>query len=170
KAPIPSLLLTGAVHPHLIREKTRTRVGLVVETADARECHHMALLIGYGASAVNPYLAIETVEDLAAAGDLALDPQTAVRNLVKAYGKGVLKVMSKRGASTVASDTGAQIFEAIGLGAEVIDECFAGTPSRLGGVGFDVLAEEVAQRHHRAYPPGGNPANHRTLEVGGEYQ
>jgi glutamate synthase (NADPH/NADH) large chain len=170
RAPIPSLLLTGAVHHHLIREKTRTRVGLVVETADARECHHMALLIGYGASAVNPYLAIETVEDLVAAGDLALDRGQAVRNLVKAYGKGVLKIMSKMGVSTVASYTGAQIFEAIGLGAEVIDECFTGTTSRLGGVGFDVLAEEVAQRHRRAYPPGGNAATHRTLDVGGEYQ
>jgi glutamate synthase (NADPH/NADH) large chain len=170
RAPIPSLLLTGAVHHHLIREKSRTRVGLVVETADARECHHMALLIGYGASAVNPYLAIETVEDLVEAGDLDVDRPTAVRNLVKAYGKGVLKIMSKMGVSTVASYTGAQIFESIGLGAEVIDECFAGTTSRLGGVGFDVLAEEVAQRHRRAYPPGGNGATHRTLDVGGEYQ
>ena len=170
RAPIPSLLLTGAVHHHLIREKTRTRVGLVVETADARECHHMALLIGYGASAVNPYLAIETVEDLVESGELDLDRATGVRNLVKAYGKGVLKIMSKMGVSTVASYTGAQIFEAIGLGAEVIDECFTGTTSRLGGVGFDVLAEEVAQRHRRAYPPGGNAATHRVLEVGGEYQ
>ncbi len=169
-APIPSLLLTGAVHHHLIREKTRTRVGLVVETADARECHHMALLIGYGASALNPYLAIETVEDLVGSGVIALDKTTAVRNLVKAYGKGVLKIMSKMGVSTVASYTGAQIFEAIGLGAEVIDECFTGTTSRLGGVGFDVLAEEVAARHRRAFPPGGNEPPHRTLEVGGEYQ
>ncbi|WP_433185349.1 glutamate synthase large subunit [Actinoallomurus sp. CA-150999] len=170
KAPIPSLLLTGAVHHHLIREKTRTQVGLVVETADARECHHMALLIGYGASAVNPYLAIETVEDLVAGGVLTGDPAKAVRNLVKAYGKGVLKVMSKMGVSTVASYTGAQIFEAVGLGEEVVGECFTGTTSRLGGVGYDVLAEEVAQRHHRAYPPGGNELSHRTLEVGGEYQ
>jgi glutamate synthase (NADPH) large chain len=170
RAPIPALLLTGAVHHHLIREKSRTRVGLVVETADARECHHMALLIGYGASAVNPYLAIETIEDLVETGDLTVDRATAVRNLVKAYGKGVLKIMSKMGVSTVASYTGAQIFEAIGLGAEVIDECFAGTTSRLGGVGFDVLAEEVAQRHRRAYPPNGNGPAHRTLEVGGEYQ
>jgi glutamate synthase (NADPH/NADH) large chain len=170
RAPIPSLLLTGAVHHHLIREKTRTKVGLVVETADARECHHMALLIGYGASALNPYLAIETVEDLVDTGVLDVDKATAVRNLVKAYGKGVLKIMSKMGVSTIASYTGAQIFEAIGLGDEVIRECFAGTTSRLGGVGYDVLAEEVAQRHHQAYPPGGNAAPHRTLEVGGEYQ
>ncbi|GLZ03691.1 glutamate synthase [Actinomadura sp. NBRC 104412] len=171
RAPIPSLLLTGAVHHHLIREKTRTRVGLVVETAEARECHHMALLIGYGASAINPYLAIETVEDLIATGAIeGLDPAKAVRNLIKAYGKGVLKIMSKMGVSTVASYTGAQIFEAIGLGEEVVERCFTGTTSRLGGVGFDVLAREVAERHRRAHPPGGNEPAHRTLEVGGEYQ
>ncbi|MEV0968564.1 glutamate synthase large subunit [Microtetraspora glauca] len=169
KAPIPSLLLTGAVHHHLIREKSRTRVGLVIETGEARECHHMALLIGYGASAVNPYLAIETVEDMIETGQLAgIEPRAAVRNLIKAYGKGVLKVMSKMGVSTVASYTGAQIFEALGLGAEVIDECFAGTTSRLGGVGFDVLARESFERHQRAYPRAENA--HRRLEVGGEYQ
>ncbi|MCP2338205.1 glutamate synthase large subunit [Actinomadura rupiterrae] len=171
RAAIPSLLLTGAVHHHLIREKTRTRVGLVIETAEARECHHMALLIGYGASAVNPYLAQETIEDLVRAGVIKdVDEAKAVRNLVKAYGKGVLKVMSKMGVSTVASYTGAQIFEAIGLGAEVVDRAFTGTTSRLGGVGFDVLAAEVAQRHARAYPANGNDPAHRTLEVGGEYQ
>ncbi|WP_338742517.1 glutamate synthase large subunit [Actinomadura luteofluorescens] len=171
RAAIPSLLLTGAVHHHLIREKTRTQVGLVIETGEARECHHMALLIGYGASAINPYLAIETVEDLVRGGAIeGPDPAKAVRNLVKAYGKGVLKVMSKMGVSTVASYTGAQIFEAIGLGEDVVARCFTGTTSRLGGVGFDVLAREVAERHARAYPPGGNDLAHRTLEVGGEYQ
>jgi glutamate synthase (NADPH/NADH) large chain len=168
-APIPALMLTGAVHHHLIREKTRTQVGLIIETAEARECHHMALLIGYGASAVNPYLAIETVEDLVKAG-VGLEADKAVPNLIKAYGKGVLKIMSKMGVSTVASYTGAQIFEAIGLGPDVIDRCFTGTTSRLGGVGFDVLAREAAQRHRRAYPPGGNEPAHRTLETGGEYQ
>ncbi|MGI5159489.1 glutamate synthase large subunit [Microbispora sp. CA-102843] len=168
KAPIPSLLLTGAVHHHLIREKSRTRVGLVIETGEARECHHMALLVGYGASAINPYLALETVEDMIATGQFDLDPRKAVRNLIKAYGKGVLKVMSKMGVSTVASYTGAQIFEALGLGAEVIDRCFTGTTSRLGGVGFDVLATEALERHARAYPRAENP--HRRLEVGGEYQ
>ncbi|GAA1514861.1 glutamate synthase large subunit [Sphaerisporangium rubeum] len=167
-APIPSLMLTGAVHHHLIHEKSRTRVGLVVETGEARECHHMALLIGYGASAVNPYLAIETVEDMTARGELSLPPRTAVRNLIKAYGKGVLKVMSKMGVSTVASYTGAQIFEALGLGQDVIDACFSGTTSRLGGVGFDVLAEEARLRHLRAYPRAENA--HRRLDVGGEYQ
>ncbi|WP_155342993.1 glutamate synthase large subunit [Acrocarpospora pleiomorpha] len=168
KAPIPSLLLTGAVHHHLIREKSRTRVGLVIETGEARECHHMALLVGYGASAINPYLAIETVEDMTATGMLSIDPRKAVRNLIKAYGKGVLKVMSKMGVSTVASYTGAQIFEALGLGPDVIAECFTGTTSRLGGVGFDVLAREAQQRHLKAYPRAENA--HRRLEVGGEYQ
>ncbi|SEL27900.1 glutamate synthase large subunit [Nonomuraea pusilla] len=167
-APIPSLLLTGAVHHHLIQEKTRTKIGLVIETGEARECHHMALLIGYGAGAVNPYLAIETVEDLVDSGVLAVGKHKAVRNLIKAYGKGVIKIMSKMGVSTVASYTGAQIFEALGLGREVIDACFAGTTSRLGGVGFDVLAEETAQRHRHAYPRVENP--HRRLQVGGEYQ
>ncbi|MBB5077198.1 glutamate synthase large subunit [Nonomuraea endophytica] len=167
-APIPSLMLTGAVHHHLIQEKTRTKIGLVVETGEARECHHMALLVGYGAGVINPYLAIETVEDLVDTGVLAIDKRKAVRNLIKAYGKGVIKVMSKMGVSTVASYTGAQIFEALGLGAEVVDACFNGTTSRLGGVGFAVLAEEVAQRHKRAYPRAENA--HRRLEVGGEYQ
>ncbi|HZG92088.1 MAG TPA: glutamate synthase large subunit [Pseudonocardia sp.] len=169
-APIPSLLLTGAVHHYLVREKSRTRVGLVVESGDAREVHHVALLIGYGASAVNPYLAMATVEDLAERGDIAVDPKTASANLVKALGKGVRKTMSKIGVSTVASYTGAQIFEAIGLGKEVVDECFAGTVSRLGGVGYDVLAEEALAHHRRAYPADEVRPNHRSLEVGGEYQ
>ncbi|WP_067602978.1 glutamate synthase large subunit [Nocardiopsis listeri] len=169
RAPIPSLLLTGAVHHHLISEKTRTEVGLVIEAGDVRECHHVALLVGYGASAVNPYLALETVRDLVRRGTLAdVDADTAVRNTLKAYAKGVLKVMSKIGVSTVSSYTGAQIFEALGLGQEVIDRCFTGTTSRLGGVGFDVLAEEVAMRHRRAHTA--NPNAHRRLEVGGEYQ
>jgi glutamate synthase (NADPH) large chain len=167
-APIPALMLTGAVHHHLIQEKTRTKIGLVIETGEARECHHMALLIGYGAGAVNPYLALETVEDLVDTGALDMDKHKAVRNLIKAYGKGVIKVMSKMGVSTVASYTGAQIFEALGLGEEVVESCFTGTTSRLGGVGFAVLAEEVAQRHRRAYPRAENA--HRRLEVGGEYQ
>ncbi|WP_026122980.1 glutamate synthase large subunit [Nocardiopsis halotolerans] len=169
RAPIPSLLLTGSVHHHLVREKTRTEVGLLVEAADARECHHIALLIGYGASAVNPYLALATVRDLVEGGRLGgVDADQAVRNTVKAFGKGVLKIMSKIGVSTVSSYTGAQIFEALGLGQDVIDRCFTGTTSRLGGVGFDVLAEEVAIRHRRAHTT--NPSAHRRLEVGGEYQ
>ncbi|MDQ2791586.1 MAG: glutamate synthase large subunit [Actinomycetota bacterium] len=170
-ASIPSLLLTGAVHHHLVRCKTRTQVGLIVEAADAREVHHVALLIGYGAAAVNPYLAMATVADLADRGLLGdIDAKTATRNLIKALGKGVRKTMSKMGVSTVASYTGAQIFEAIGLGPEVIDSCFTGTTSRLGGVGFDTLADEVAILHRHAFPPDGVRAPHRELTVGGDYQ
>jgi glutamate synthase (NADPH/NADH) large chain len=174
--PIPSLVLTGAVHHHLIKEKTRTRVGLIVESGDARETHHVALLVGYGAAAICPYLAIETVRDLAATGELvgasgqAITPNRAEKNLIKALGKGVLKVMSKMGVSTVASYTGAQIFEAIGLGEEVIGTCFAGTASRLGGVGFSVLAEEAARRAVVAGPGFAAGLSHRRLEIGGEYQ
>ncbi|HEY7264039.1 MAG TPA: glutamate synthase large subunit [Trebonia sp.] len=167
--PIPSLLLTGAVHHHLIREKTRTRVGLIVESGDARECHHIALLAGYGAAVVCPYLAIETVRDLATRGELGdVSPDKAERNLIKAFGKGVLKIMSKMGVSTIASYTGAQIFEAVGLGEDVIDACFTGTSSRLSGVGFDVLAQEASRRATVA--DGGPGMAHRRLETGGEYQ
>jgi glutamate synthase (NADPH/NADH) large chain len=170
-APIPSLLLTGAVHHHLVREKTRTQVGLLVEAGDVREVHHVALLIGYGAAAVNPYLAMESVEDLARDGYyVTVEPDVAVRNLIKGLGKGVLKVMSKMGVSTVASYTGAQIFEALGLSHTVVDRYFTGTTSKLGGVGLDVIAEEVARRHRTAYPRGGISPAHREIAVGGEYQ
>ncbi|HEU4947961.1 MAG TPA: glutamate synthase large subunit [Kribbella sp.] len=171
-APIPSLLLTAAVHHHLVREKTRTQVGLVVEAGDVREVHHVALLIGYGAACVNPYLALESVEDLARRGTYlpGTDPEQAVRNVVKSLGKGVLKVMSKMGVSTVASYTGAQIFEATGLAPDLVDKYFTGTSSTLGGVGLDVIAEEVRRRHLRAYPADGIVAAHRNLEIGGEYQ
>ncbi|MFC6285645.1 glutamate synthase large subunit [Nocardioides sp. GCM10027113] len=170
-APIPSLLLTGAVHHHLVREKTRTQVGLLVEAGDVREVHHVALLIGYGAAAVNPYLAMESVEDLARDGHFVkLDPEKAVANLVKALGKGVLKVMSKMGVSTVASYTGAQIFEAVGLSQSLVDRYFTGTTSKLGGIGLDTIAEEVARRHATAYPPVGIAPAHRELAIGGEYQ
>ncbi|MGI8798827.1 MAG: glutamate synthase large subunit [Pseudonocardia sp.] len=170
-APIPSLLLTGAVHHHLVREKTRTNVGMIVEAGDAREVHHVALLLGYGAAAVNPYLAMATVEELAEHGVIPnVDAKQATLNLLKALTKGVRKTMSKMGVSTVASYTGAQIFEAVGLGPDVIKTCFTGTTSRLGGVGFDVLAEEVARSHRTAFPSDGVHANHRSLVVGGEYQ
>ena len=172
-APIPSLLLVGAVHHHLIREKTRTKVGLVLEVGDAREVHHMALLIGYGAGAINPYLAFESVEDMIAEGLHGmggLDPKQAIRNYIKAAGKGVLKVMSKMGISTVASYTGAQVFEAIGLGQELVDEYFTGTTSRLGGIGLDELAAEVAARHKLAHPDRPEERAHRKLDLGGEYQ
>jgi glutamate synthase (NADPH/NADH) large chain len=170
-APIPSLLLCSAVHHHLVRTKTRTMVSVVVEAGDVREVHHVALLIGYGAAAVNPYLALETVEDLARRGELdGISPATATRHVIKALGKGVLKVMSKMGVSTVASYRGAQIFEAVGLSQELVDHYFTGTTSQLGGVGLDVLAEEVRMRHDVAYPPSGISPAHRTLDVGGQYQ
>jgi glutamate synthase (NADPH/NADH) large chain len=171
EAPIPSLLLLSAVHHHLVRTKQRMQVGLIVEAGDVREVHHVALLIGFGAAAVNPYLAMETVEDMVRQKRIVgVTPEKAVRNLVKALGKGVLKVMSKMGVSTVASYRGAQIFEAIGISHEVIDKYFTGTVSRLGGVGLQVLAEEVAQRHAIAYPFTGISPAHRQLAVGGEYQ
>ena len=170
-APIPSLLLTGAVHHHLVREKTRTQVGLLVEAGDVREVHHVALLVGFGAAAVNPYLAMESVEDLAREGYyVKVEAEKAVANLIKGLGKGVLKVMSKMGVSTVASYTGAQIFEAVGLSQSVIDPYFTGTTSKLGGIDLDTIAEEVARRHATAYPRGGVLPTHRELEVGGEYQ
>ncbi len=169
-APIPSLLLTGAVHHHLIAEQTRTMAGLIVESGDARECHHIALLLGYGAAAVCPYLAIESVEEMVRRGTLRdVTERQAAANLIKALGKGVLKIMSKMGVSTVRSYTGAQLFEAVGLGPEVIGTCFAGTSSPLRGAGFAEIAGEVGRRHAVAYPArGGRP--HRRLETGGEYQ
>ncbi|HEX8967625.1 MAG TPA: glutamate synthase central domain-containing protein, partial [Chloroflexota bacterium] len=172
-APIPSLLLTSAVHHHLIRDRSRTRVGLVVETGDAREVHHMALLIGYGAGAINPYLAFESVEDLIAQGihELAgADPHAAIKHYVKAAGKGVLKVMSKMGISTIASYTGAQVFEAIGLSRALVEPYFTGTVSRLDGIGLDEVAEEVARRHRLAYGERADERAHRDLDYGGEYQ
>ena len=173
-APVPSLLATGAVHHHLIDDKTRTRVGLVVESGDAREVHHVGLLLGYGASAVCPYLALATIDAMVAEGMYGLSTDLTSEksrdNFIKACDQGLLKIMSKMGISTVASYSGGQIFEAIGLGDEVIGSCFAGTVSRLGGVGFDVLAAEVSERHALAFPANPEERAHRTLEVGGEYQ
>lgn len=170
-APIPSLLLVSAVHHHLLRSANRTKTALVVEAGDVRETHHVAVLVGYGASAVNPYLAMESVEQLIAAGDVVgVTPQDGVYNLIKGLGKGVLKIMSKMGISTVASYTGAQTFEALGLGQELVDEFFAGTHSQLGGVSLDVIAAEVSARHQMAYPEGGIEQPHRPLLGGGEYQ
>ncbi len=170
-APIPSLLLTSAVHHHLVRQHTRTRVSLLVEAGDVREVHHVALLIGYGGAAVNPYLAMETVEDLADRGYLGdVTPEQAFRNLIKALGKGVLKIMSKMGISTIASYRGAQVFEAVGLSRELVGRHFTGTPSQIDGVGLDVIAQEVAQRHADAYPASGDMPPHERLRTGGEYQ
>ncbi|MGS2587330.1 glutamate synthase large subunit [Streptomyces hebeiensis] len=172
QAPIPSLLLTAAVHHHLIRTKQRTQVGLLVEAGDVREVHHVALLIGYGAAAVNPYLAMESVEDLVRAGTFieGLEPEQAIRNLIHALGKGVLKVMSKMGISTVASYRGAQVFEAVGLDQAFVDKYFNGTATKIGGAGLDIVAQEVAARHAKGYPASGISASHRKLEIGGEYQ
>ena len=147
-APIPSLLLTAAVHHHLVRERKRTRVGLVIESGDCREVHHVAALIGFGAAAVNPYMAFESIEDMVERGALGdIDFPTARANYIKAAGKGVLKVMSKMGISTLASYTGAQLFQVIGIGQETVDEFFTGLRSQLDGIGLDEIAADVAKRH-----------------------
>jgi glutamate synthase (NADPH/NADH) large chain len=170
-APIPSLLLTAAVHNHLVRLKQRTQVGLIVEAGDVREVHHVALLVSYGAAAVNPYLVFETAEDMARRETyVTVPPATAISNVARALNKGVLKVMSKMGISTLQSYTGAQVFEAVGLSTEFVDEFFAGTVSRVEGIGLDEVAQMVAMRHARAYPHSGNRQPHRELPVGGEYQ
>ena len=170
-APIPSLLMLAAVHHHLIRQETRMRVGLIVETGDAREVHHAALLLGYGASAINPYLAMESAEQLVASGMLqGITAEKAVKNLIKALGKGVLKIMSKMGISVIGSYAGAQAFEAVGLSQEFIDRYFTGTTTLLGGVGVDVIAAENLIRHTSAYPENTGEKVHERLETGGEYQ
>ncbi len=152
-APIPSLLMLSAVHHHLIRGQKRMQVGLVVESGDVREVHHVALLIGFGASAVNPYLAMESVELLVRQGIIVdVTPEKAVANVIKALGKGVLKIMSKMGISTVASYAGAQAFEAVGLSESLVEQYFTGTTTILGGVGLDILAQENGERHRSAYP------------------
>jgi glutamate synthase (NADPH/NADH) large chain/glutamate synthase (ferredoxin) len=171
---VPPLLATAGVHHHLIRAGLRTRCGLVVETGEAREIHHFALLIGYGAAAVNPYLVYETYRGLAREGML-LDPQgtalelpRAIENYGKSIDQGLLKIMSKMGISTLASYRGAQIFEAIGLGRSVIDRYFPGTPSRLGGIGLDLIAGEALARHETGYPSVPQ-AEEPTLDGGGEH-
>ncbi len=169
-APIPSLLATGAVHHHLVRRKTRTRVGLVIDAGDAREVHHFAVLLGFGANAVCPSLAFEVMEDRIGRGLLAGNLEDGPSNYVEASTNGVIKVMSKMGISTVASYTGAQIFEALGLGAELVEEYFVGTTSKLGGLSIDELARESQIRHERAFPDRPAELAHRELEVGGEYQ
>jgi glutamate synthase domain-containing protein 2/glutamate synthase domain-containing protein 1/glutamate synthase domain-containing protein 3 len=169
-APIPSLLTVSAVHHHLIREHTRTKAALVSESGDAREVHHFALLVGYGAGAINPYLALATVKDLAETGQInGTKPDNAQKNFLKANEKGVLKVMSKMGISTVQSYRGAQIFEAVGLNEELISEYFTGTPSRVGGIGLDGLEREASERHDLAF---GSPeiAAKQSLQPGGAYQ
>lgn len=167
KAPIPSLLAIGAVHHHLVKKKLRTRAGLLVEAGDIRETHHFATVIGYGASAINPYMALESLLHLNEKGAFGkeLSQKQLFQNYQTAIGKGLLKVLSKMGISTLQSYQGAQIFEAIGLGPEVIDRCFRGTVSRISGISFDELAEEVLIRHHAAYH-----TESPILEAGGVYQ
>ncbi len=168
-APVPTLLATAGVHHHLVREGTRTRCSLIVESGEAREVHHMALLLGYGAGAINPYLAFETLEDLILEGTLGgIDAPSAVRHYIRACTKGVLKVMSKMGISTLQSYRGAQIFEAVGLNKEFVDRYFTWTASRLGGIGIDTVAAEVIRRHGLAYPERGRDDDQ--LDSGGEYQ
>ncbi len=170
-APIPSLLMLATVHHHLIREQNRMKVGIIVEAGDVREVHHVALMVGYGASAINPYLAMETAEELVRSGMISgISAEKAVKNLIKALGKGVLKIMSKMGISVVGSYAAAQAFEAVGLSQEFVDQYFTGTQSLLGGVGIDVVAAENAARHADAYPRDGAVQAHERLGVGGEYQ
>jgi glutamate synthase (ferredoxin) len=169
RAPIPSLLATSGVHHHLVREGTRTRCALVVESGDAREVHHCALLLGYGAGAVNPYLAFETIHDMIRQRMLVgISAEKAVLNYIKALNKGILKVMSKMGISTLQSYCGAQVFEAVGLDRALVEKYFTRTASRIGGIGLDIVAEEVRRRHQRAFPS--RPAGEHDLDWGGEYQ
>lgn len=168
-APIPALLATAGVHHHLIRAGTRTKVGLVIESGEPREVHHYATLIGYGAGAINPYLAFETVSDMIGKGFVPeMGHDVAVKNFIKAVNKGLIKTMSKMGISTVQSYRGAQIFEAIGLNKEFVDKYFTWTASRIGGIGIEVVAQEISLRHHNAFPD--RPVKKPDLEWGGEYQ
>ena len=168
-APVPALLATAGVHHHLVREGTRTRCSLIVETGEARECHHMALLVGYGAAVINPYLVFETLEELLADGEVQdIDLEQALANYIKACTKGVLKVMSKMGISALQSYRGAQIFEAVGLDRAFVDTCFTWTASRIGGIGIDTVAEEVIRRHAQAFEDRRREDDE--LDTGGEYQ
>ncbi|MCC7345213.1 MAG: glutamate synthase large subunit [Deltaproteobacteria bacterium] len=169
QAPIPSLLATAGVHHHLVREGTRSKVGLVLESGEPREVHHFALLVGYGAGAINPYLAFETLDDLIRDGVLEnTDHKTAELKYIKAVKKGIVKVMSKMGISTIQSYRGAQIFEAIGLNKELIDKYFTHTASRIQGIGIEEVCQETLKRHRRAFPERvGGPL---LLDVGGQYQ
>src|SRR5690606_8422097 len=170
-APVPSLLMVSAIHHHLIRTENRLKVGLIAESGDVREVHHVALLIGYGASGVNPYLAMETAEQLVRSREIVgVSESEAVHNLIKALGKGVLKIMSKMGISVASSYSGAQAFEAIGLDKSFVDAYFTGTTGRLGGVGLETIAAENLARHRSAYPDEAAVFAHRSLETGGEYQ
>ena len=168
-AAIPALLAVAGLHHHLIREGTRTKVGLVLESGEPREVHHFALLIGYGVGAINPYLAFETLDDMIRQGILPqMEHKLAVKNYAKALAKGVVKTMSKMGISTIQSYRGAQIFEAIGLNKDVIDRYFTWTASRIEGIGLDGIADEILKRHRHAFPE--REVNGQTLDPGGQYQ
>ncbi|MCV7176514.1 glutamate synthase large subunit [Mycolicibacterium sphagni] len=170
-APIPSLLAVSAIHHHLVRTRARTQVGLVVEAGDAREVHHMAALVSFGAAAINPYMAFESISDMIDRGLIeGISRETALQNYIKAAGKGVLKVMSKMGISTLASYTGSQLFQAIGISQQVLDEYFTGLSCPVGGIDLDDIAADVATRHQLAYLDRPDERAHRELEVGGEYQ
>ena len=172
KVPIPSLLATGAVHHHLIREGLRTRCGLVIESGEPREVAHFALLIGYGAGAINPYLAFDTIDQLAQESTFVpaeLDRETARKNYIKAIGKGLLKIFAKMGISTLQSYRGAQIFDAVGLSQEVVDAYFTWTHSQIGGIDLAIIAEEARRRHAQAFPENPVDIAHE-LEMGGDYQ
>jgi glutamate synthase (NADPH/NADH) large chain len=170
-APIPSLLFVSAVHQRLVQEQLRTKIALVAEVGDAREVHHMALLLAYGAGAINPYLAFETVVDLIRDGKITgITPQKAIKNYIKACGKGVTKIMSKMGISTIASYRGSQVYEAIGLSNEVVARYFSGTSSKIGGVTLSEISDEVLRRHRLAHLERPAEFAFRDLEVGGEYQ
>ena len=168
-AAIPALLAVSGVHHHLIREDSRTKIGLVLESGEPREVHHFSLLIGYGCGAINPYLAFESLDDMIRQGLLVgVDHKTACKNYVKAAVKGVIKVASKMGISTIQSYRGAQIFEAIGISEAVVDKYFTWTPTRVEGVGMEEIAKEIELRHRGAFPDRrvGAPV----LDVGGRYQ
>lgn len=168
-AAIPSLLAVAGLHHHLIRQGTRTKVGILLESGEPREVHHFALLLGYGVNAVNPYLAFETLDDLIRQGMLRnISHDKAVKNYIKAATKGVVKILSKMGISTIQSYRGAQIFEAIGLNQDVIDKYFTWTPSRIGGVGLDVIARDTLSAHFRAFSK--QEGAERELDSGGDYQ
>jgi glutamate synthase (ferredoxin) len=168
-APVPALLAIAGLHHYLIREGLRTRVSLVLETGEAREVHHFALLIGYGVSAINPYVAFESIDGMIREGLLTgIDHKAACKNYVKAAAKGVIKVMSKMGISAIQSYRGAQVFEALGLRQDVVDHYFTGTSSRVGGIGLDVIAQEVLARHHAAFPT--RSVNGHVLRSGGQYR
>ena len=167
RIPMPALLATAAVHHHLIRRGLRTGTGLVVETGEAREVHHFCVLAGYGAEAINPYLAFETLEQIRAQNGLREKPYEVQKNYLKAVGKGILKVMSKMGISTYQSYCGAQIFDAVGLSSDFVEKCFTGTASTIEGAGFEEIAREAVQRHQNAY--GDNPIYEGMLDAGGDY-